>query len=58
MKRNISRDHRLTDKRNSLKDKSPFSINFKGGEKNRGMEMKRRGMKTWGSNMSMSVCHV
>jgi hypothetical protein len=55
MKRNISRDKRLTNRRISPKDKSLFYIDVKGGEKNRGMEMKRRGMKTGGANMSMSV---
>jgi hypothetical protein len=45
MKRNISRDQRLTDNGSIPKEKSPFSIYVKGGDKNRGMEMKRRGMK-------------
>jgi hypothetical protein len=53
MKRSISRDHRLTNKGRSPKEKSPFSIDVKGGEKNRGMETKRRGMKIGGANMSM-----
>jgi hypothetical protein len=55
MKRNISRDQRLTDRGSNPKEKSPFSIDVKGGEKNRGMETKRRGMKTGGASMSMSV---
>jgi hypothetical protein len=64
MKRNISRDQRLTDRGRNPKEKSSFSIDVKGGEKNRGMEEKRhedRGsqhMKTGGANMSMSVSIV
>jgi hypothetical protein len=53
MKRNINRDQRLTDRGRIPKEKSSFSIDVKGGEKNRGMERKRRGMKTGGANMSM-----
>jgi hypothetical protein len=52
MKRNISRDQRLTDRGSIPKEKSSFSIDVKGGEKNRGMERKRRGMKIGGANMS------
>jgi hypothetical protein len=48
MKRNISRYQRLTDRGSIPKEKSPFSIDVKGGEKNRGMERKRRSMKTRG----------
>jgi hypothetical protein len=55
MKRNINRDQRLTDMGSIPKEKSPFVIDIKGGEKNRGVEMKRRGMKTGGASMSMSV---
>jgi hypothetical protein len=43
------------------KEKLPFSIDVKRGEKNIGMGMKRRGMKTGGANMSMGSvvykCH-
>jgi hypothetical protein len=46
MKRNISRDQRLTDRGSNPKEKSSFAIDVKGGEKTRGMERKRRGMKT------------
>jgi hypothetical protein len=55
MKRNISRDQRLKYRERNPKEKPPFSIDVKGGEKIRGMEMKRRGMNTRGASMSMSV---
>jgi hypothetical protein len=55
MKRNISIDQRLTDMGRNPKEKSQFSIDVKGGEKNIGMEMKRRCMRTGGDNMSMSL---
>jgi hypothetical protein len=55
MKRNISRDQRLIDRGSIPKENSSFSIDVKGGEKNKGMERKRRVMKTGGSNMSMRV---
>jgi hypothetical protein len=35
MKRNISRDQRLTDRGSNPKEKSSFSIDVKGGEKNK-----------------------
>jgi hypothetical protein len=52
MKRNISRDQKLTDRGRIPKEKSSFSIDDKGGEKNIGMERKTRGMKTGGYSMS------
>jgi hypothetical protein len=57
MKRNISRDERLIDRVSIPKEKSSLSINVKGGEKNRGMERKRRGMKTRGARMNISFNH-
>jgi hypothetical protein len=53
MKRNKNRDQRLTDRGSKPKENSSFSIDVKGGEKKRGMETKRRGMKIGGSNMIM-----
>jgi hypothetical protein len=53
MKRNISKDRRLTDRGRSPKEKSSFTINVKGGEKNIGMERKKRGMKTGEAGTSM-----
>jgi hypothetical protein len=58
MKRNISRDQRIRDSGRSPNEKSYFSIYVKEGEKNRGMERKRRGVKIGGANMSMSVSIV
>jgi hypothetical protein len=49
----INRDHRLTDRGSSPKEKSTFSIDVKGGEKSMGMKMKRRGMNIAGVGMSM-----
>jgi hypothetical protein len=57
MKRNINKDLMLTEKGSIPKEKSSFSIDVKGGEKNRGMERKRRDMKIGGARMSMSVNH-
>jgi len=51
VKRNTSRDKRLTYKGSNPKEKSSFSIDDKGGEKNRGMERRIRGMKTGRNNM-------
>jgi hypothetical protein len=51
MKRNIIRDQRLTNRGSIPKENSSFAIDVKGGDKNRGMERKRRGMKIGGSNM-------
>jgi hypothetical protein len=58
MKRNISTDQRLINRGRNPKEKSPFAIDVKGGDKNRGMETKRRGMKIGGAIMSMSFFHV
>jgi hypothetical protein len=41
MKININRDKRLSDRGSIPMEKSSFSIDVKGGEKNRGMEDKR-----------------
>jgi hypothetical protein len=37
MKRNISRYQRLIDRGRNPKEKSPFAIDVKGGDKNRGI---------------------
>jgi len=58
MKTYINRYQRLIDRGNNPKDNSLFSIGVKGGEKNRGMERKRRVLKIGGDSMSMSVNHL
>jgi hypothetical protein len=64
MKININKDQRLTDRGSNPKEKSSFSIDVKGREKNISMEEKRhddRGiqhMKICGVDMSMSVSMV
>jgi hypothetical protein len=64
MKRNINNNQGIIDRGSNPKENSSFSIDIKGGEKNRGMEEKRREdrgrqhMNIGRANMSMSVSIV